>query len=106
MTVILWLTAAAAGTVVIGFRILGPDFFYITEREWQTAITAWWMVAEGHGLLGAITPLMGPPWQIPMEFPLFQWLTAHATTPWLSLEDTGRALSFVFISSVFLFSEG
>lgn len=96
MTVILWMTVAAAGTLVIGGRILGPDFFYITEREWQTAITAWWMVAEGHGFFDAITPLMGPPWQIPMEFPLFQWLTAHATTPWLSLEDTGRTLSFLF----------
>lgn len=82
--------------MVLSARVFGPNYFYVTEQEWQTAITAWWMVAEGHGLFDAITPLMGPPWQIPMEFPLFQWLAAHATTPWLSLEDTGRALSFVF----------
>lgn len=96
MTIALWVTIAASACLVFGARIMGPDFFYITEREWQTAITAWWMVAEGHGIFDAVTPLMGPPWQIPMEAPLFQWLAAHATTPWVSLEDTGRLLSFVF----------
>lgn len=39
---------------------------------------------------------MGPPWQIPMEFPLFQWISAHLTNPLFSLEDTSRALSLVF----------
>ena len=53
-------------TASLGGEPVQKDFFYITEREWQTAITAWWMVAEGHGLFDAITPLMGPPWQIPM----------------------------------------
>lgn len=102
-TVGLWLTIAASAGVVLCARIFGPDDFYVSEREWQTALTSWWMVAEGYGLFDAITPLLGPPWQIPMEFPLFQWLTAHATTPWLSLEDTGRTLSFLyFLISVYL----
>lgn len=96
ITIGLWITAAAGLIVVLAGRWLGPPWFYVTEREWQTAITAWWMKADHLGVFDAVTPLMGPPWRIPMEFPLFQWLAAHATTPWLSLEDTGRALSLVF----------
>ena len=27
--------------LVAAVRIMGPDTFYVTEREWQTAITSW-----------------------------------------------------------------
>ena len=92
----LYLTAAASVTLVVVARVLGPAGFYITEREWQTAITSWWMIHEPHGLLHALTPLMGPPWMIPFEFPIFQWLAAHsAVVPALSLEDAGRGLSML-----------
>ena len=94
-------TVALSLTVVFVARAVGPAHFYVTEREWQTAITAWWMAADGRGLLDAITPLMGPPWQIPMEMPLFQWLAAQLGVSWLSFADAGRALSLgLFLLSV------
>ncbi len=59
------------------------------------------MVADGRGLLDAITPLMGPPWQIPMEMPLFQWLAAQLSFSWLDFADAGRTLSLAtFLLSV------
>ncbi len=92
----LYLTSAAAVVLVVAARVLGPDGFYVTEREWQTAITSWWMIHEPHGLLHALTPLMGPPWMIPYELPIFQWLAAHsAVVSKMSLEDAGRGLSLL-----------
>ena len=81
--------------LVTGLRAFGAEGFYLSEREWQTAITSWWMAESGHGVLSAETPIMGPPWRIPFEAPLFQWLTAQLTTNLCSLEDTGRLLSLV-----------
>jgi len=94
--IILYLTAAASMVLVFFARLLGPEGFFITQREWQTAITAWWMIHEPHGLIHALTPLMGPPWMIPFEFPIFQWLSAHLRIPGLPLDDSGRMLSTLF----------
>lgn len=41
-------------------------------RQSQTALTVWTFQQQGIDLLGYETPLFGPPWQVPMEFPLFQ----------------------------------
>src|SRR5260370_15283782 len=43
------------------------------------------------------TPVLGPPWAVPMEFPLYQWIAASVVnfcgTP---LDQTGRLVSFFF----------
>jgi 4-amino-4-deoxy-L-arabinose transferase-like glycosyltransferase len=41
-------------------------------RQTQTAITVWTMVEEGISLFNYETPVFGPPWKLPYEFPLFQ----------------------------------
>ncbi len=42
------------------------------------------------------TPLFGPPWSIPMEFPTYQWLVAAVSTlGGTPLDPTGRAVSLV-----------
>ncbi|MCD4750695.1 MAG: glycosyltransferase family 39 protein, partial [Thermoanaerobaculales bacterium] len=92
----LYLSAAASLAVIAAARWFGPAYFYVTEREWQTALTTLWTTLEGRGLFDAPTPLMGPPWHIPIEFPLFQWLAAQVDVPVLSLGDTGRLLSLIF----------
>jgi hypothetical protein len=65
-------------------------------RQTQTALTTWWLVhgAGASHWLNYQTPLFGSPWQIPFEFPLFQWLVAsvHWATAW-PLDALGRGLS-------------
>jgi hypothetical protein len=49
-------------------------------RDTQTAISAFWMKHEGISFLDYQTPIFGPPWRAPMEFPLHQVLTAVLST--------------------------
>ncbi len=65
-------------------------------RQLQTATSAYWIKAAGYKLDYEL-PLFGPPWSIPMEFPVYQWLVATASnTLGTSLEGTARALSLFF----------
>jgi len=41
-------------------------------RPAQTILTSYWFEKEGISLLHYQTPVYGPPWQIPFEFPLYQ----------------------------------
>jgi hypothetical protein len=65
-------------------------------RQTQTAITTYYMIKDGLQI-NYITPVLGPPWAIPLEFPLYQWLVALVVllfkTP---LDQTGRFLSLLF----------
>jgi len=65
-------------------------------RQTQTATTAYWMVGKPFRLAYE-TPVLGKPWSIPMEFPLYQWIVARIVglfgTP---LDQTGRFVSLAF----------
>jgi hypothetical protein len=71
-------------------------------RQTQTALTAYWMVQDGFRLAYE-TPVAGPPWSIPLEFPLYQALVAAASRLLhLPLDITGRITSFVFLALTLL----
>jgi hypothetical protein len=71
-------------------------------RQTQTALTAYWMVHDGFRLAYE-TPVAGPPWSIPFEFPLYQALVAAATRVLhLPLDVAGRVTSFVFLALTLL----
>lgn len=62
-------------------------------RQLQTALSTWWGVHEGWRL-DYLTPLFGPPWSIPMEFPTYQMLVGWVQEGiGLPLEQAGRAVS-------------
>ncbi len=64
-------------------------------RQAQTAISAYWLGKDGFSLAYQ-TPVSGPPWTIPFELPLYQWLAARmAGLGGWNLDTTGRLLSFV-----------
>lgn len=64
-------------------------------RQIQTAITA--DFARDHGFkLAYETPVLGPPWSIPMEFPLYQWTVAVVSKAGLPLEQSGRLVSLLY----------
>ncbi|MEZ4846386.1 MAG: hypothetical protein R2877_05425 [Bdellovibrionota bacterium] len=65
-------------------------------RQTQTAISTYYMVEEGLAI-DYQTPVLGKPWQIPMEFPSYQLLVASLVkVSKAPLEQTGRFVSMLF----------
>jgi hypothetical protein len=68
-------------------------------RQTQTAISIEYML-RGGPLLAYETPIFGPPWSWPMEFPLYQWCVAGVAwvlhTP---VAQTARAVNLFFFVS-------
>jgi|SRR5882672_6799486 len=65
-------------------------------RETQTALTTYWLL-HGSPWLNYQTPLFGPPWRAPLEFPLFQWITACVAWCGVDLDNAGRLVSWSFL---------
>jgi hypothetical protein len=78
----------------VGFQNSLYDFHGF--RQTQTAISAELMM-RGGSFLRYQTPVFGPPWPLPFEFPLYQGLVAGVSkalsTP---LDQTGRFISILF----------
>ncbi len=69
-------------------------------RQLQTALSVFWMKQEGLKL-DYPTPLFGPPWTIPMEFPTYQWIvTLLSNGTGLHLEQAGRLVSLLFYAAM------
>jgi len=72
--------------------LLGMHFF----RQTQTAITAYCFIHEGF-TFNYQTPVLGKPWAIPFELPLYQFLAALVTEiSQIDLDRAGRLVSVVF----------
>jgi len=71
-------------------------------RQTQTAISVSYLL-KGGPWLAYETPILGPPWSIPFEFPLYQWLVALVVKSGLfALDQAGRCVSeFFFFSSLY-----
>lgn len=96
-------------SVVFSFAIRIPSLYYTSYwwRAIQTEMTAYWFTEEGIDFLNYQTPLFGPPWQIPLEFPLFQ-ATAAALVKLGFVGSIGfasriTALTFFYLSALFLY---
>jgi hypothetical protein len=62
-------------------------------RQDETAIRAYF-IGQGGPWLGYETPVLGPPWPIPHEFPAYQMLVVGLNrATGLPLEQAGRAVS-------------
>lgn len=63
-------------------------------RQTQTALSIAFIEQDDDFSIAYPTPLFGPPWSIPMEFPLYQWSAAWLAghTGW-SIPVSGRAIS-------------
>lgn len=68
-----------------------------TFRLTQTAVTSFWACRDGFKLAYE-TPVVGYPWAIPFEFPIYQWIVSLISCPLgLDLERVGRAVSYIFL---------
>ena len=64
-------------------------------RQTQTALTAFW-IARGSPLLNYETPVFGPPWNFPLEFPLYQWAVAlMSRSTSIPIDQCGRVISLL-----------
>ena len=66
-------------------------------RQTQTALTSYWMIEEGWQLPYQ-TPVLGYPWPVPFEFPIYQSIVALIS--WMGgfpLDPVGRLVSFCFL---------
>jgi hypothetical protein len=65
-------------------------------RQTQTAITSYYL-AHGSPVMRYETPVLGPPWSIPFEFPLYQWIVARTANVFgTPLHQTGRFVNELF----------
>ena len=84
-----------------GFNLWGvshgwrhPNLEGVEFRQTHTAISAYYIQQDHDFSLAYPTPVMGKPWSVPMEFPLYQWtvvLLSDATH--LPLQESGRLVS-------------
>ena len=96
---------AALANLIFVVRSLDQPLIDIHAfRQTQTALSTYW-IAQSAGLSGWFnyeTPVFGYPWQIPYEFPLFQWIVAacYKLTGW-PLDPIGRSVSALFFYGCF-----
>ena len=63
-------------------------------RQAQTALSALFIKQENNFSPAYPTPVLGKPWSIPMEFPLYQWtVVVVGKLTGLGLTKSGRAVS-------------
>lgn len=65
-------------------------------RQTQTAISVYYLIHEGFKI-NYTTPVLGAPWSIPFEFPVYQWVVALIVGIFHSpLDQSGRLVSLLF----------
>jgi hypothetical protein len=94
----LWLIVY--GLAALSYLLLtswdSPILDMFAFRQTQTAISAYWLL-KGGSTLDYQTPVLGYPWSIPFEFPVYQWLVAQVSgLLGLSIDHSGRAVSTAF----------
>lgn len=83
----------AAYILVIGLSHPILDNFYF--RQTQTALTTYWML-HGGPWFAYETPVLGAPWAIPFEFPVYQLIVAGVAALGVPLDPAGRLVNFLF----------
>lgn len=65
-------------------------------RQTQTALSIDW-IARGFPVFSYLTPVIGAPWSIPFEFPLYQWLAAMlSNATGMGIDNSARLVSALF----------
>ena len=85
----------AHATYYLFLGVANPLLDYHSFRQTQTALSAYWMW-RGGPWFAYETPVLGYPWAIPLEFPIYQWLVAILRMAGVPIDIGGRLLSFGF----------
>jgi 4-amino-4-deoxy-L-arabinose transferase-like glycosyltransferase len=87
-------------------RIPSLNLISYQWRPLQTEMTAYWFSNEGIDIFNYQTPIYGPPWQIPFEFPLFQATGALiARSGLVNVEFACKLVALIsfYLSALFLY---
>ncbi len=87
--------AIVISLVALCTNINGPVLDSYGFRQTQTAISAYY-IALGGPIFSYETPVFGPPWAIPFEFPTIQILAAALHFVGVPLDAAGRLVSYFF----------
>lgn len=98
---ILLAMAALHAVVVLSTGIASPLLDLHSFRQTQTALSAY-TILMGGPWLAYETPVLGYPWSIPFEFPIYQLLCAALAWTGVPLEVAGRLVGFFFFLAVLL----
>lgn len=82
-------------------RLDAPLLDSYSFRQTQTALTSFWLL-RGGAFLAYQTPVLGAPWAIPFEFPLYQGLASLVSLTGVPLDAAGRIVSFFFFILFFI----
>jgi hypothetical protein len=93
--------AAVVFGLLLGFHVWGVSVGWNNGnlpgndfRQTQTAMTALFVQREHNFALAYPTPVLGKPWSIPFEFPLYQWtVVVVSDATGMPLTQAGRAVS-------------
>jgi hypothetical protein len=94
-----------AGPLILGVVLVSA--LWAMTREWdkplldlhafrqtQTAISAYYVAEDSGMFFDYITPVLGKPWSIPMELPIYQWIVARwHNLSGMGLDQSGKAIS-------------
>ncbi len=96
LTNAVFITALSITFYVLAFRWNTPILDGNGFRQTQTAISAFWM-ARNWNFLDYQTPVLGYPWSIPFELPVYELIVAALSRilP-IDLDQTGRVVSLLF----------
>ncbi|MDR7135217.1 4-amino-4-deoxy-L-arabinose transferase-like glycosyltransferase [Lysobacter niastensis] len=102
MGIIAGLVLLAYGMVMAGYLTAmswsQPILDSFAFRQTQTAVSAYWLL-RGGPMLAYQTPVIGFPWSIPFELPMYQWLVAGLShVLQLSVDHSGRIVSLGFFA--------
>lgn len=64
-------------------------------RQTQTALTSYWIL-QGGPWLAYETPVLGAPWAVPFEFPVYQLIVSALAMLGVPLDAAGRLVNFGF----------
>ena len=95
---LLWVCLAVAFAHAVYYLVLGlnnPALDHYNFRQTQTALTAYWFWRDGLKLAYE-TPVVGYPWSVPFELPVYQALVALLRLLGVPIDAGGRLVNFAF----------
>jgi len=94
-----WLVAAAAlahALYILFGWLNGPLLDQHSFRQTQTALSVYW-ISQGGPILAYDTPVLGSPWAVPFEAPVYHVVVALVAWLGVPLDAAGRLVSFAFL---------